>query len=92
MRGPEGASVQQCTGATRQLADVGTQIYQQVTGLLGSPWPRRAGGDAQHVHAAGLDLYHEEHGPAPEEHGVNVQEVARQDPGRLGGQELPPGR
>ena len=29
---------------------------------------------------------------ASEEHGVNVQEIARQDPGCLGGQELPPGR
>jgi hypothetical protein len=40
----------------------------------------------------GLDLHHEQDVQAPEEHGVNVQEVARQDPGYLGGQELPSGR
>jgi hypothetical protein len=50
------------------------------------------GGDAPDVHAAGLDLYHEEDAQALEEHGVNVQEVAGQDARRLGGQELPPGR
>jgi len=49
-------------------------------------------GHAQDVHAAGLDLHHEEHVQAPEEHGINVQEVARQDPGGLGGEEPPPGR
>jgi hypothetical protein len=47
-------------------------------------------GDAQDVHAAGLDLHREEHVQALEEHRVNVHEVARQDPGCLGGQELPP--
>jgi hypothetical protein len=31
----------------------------------------------------GLDLHHEEDVQASEEHGVGVQEVARQDPGRL---------
>jgi hypothetical protein len=50
------------------------------------------GGDAQDVHAAGLDFHHEQDVQAPEEHGVNVQEIARQNPGCLGGQELPPGR
>ena len=50
------------------------------------------GGEAQDVHAAGPDLYHEEHVQALEEHGVNVQEIAGQDAGCLGGQELPPGR
>ena len=50
------------------------------------------GGDAQDVHAAGLDLHREQDVQALEEHGVNMQEVACQDPGRLGGQELPPGR
>ena len=50
------------------------------------------GDDAQDVHAAGLDLHHEQDVQALEEHGVNVQEVTRQDPGRLRGQELPPGR
>ena len=68
------------------------EIHEQVTGLLGGPRPGGVGGDAQDVHPAGLDLHHEEDVQAVEEHGVNVQEVACQDPGRLGGQELPPGR
>jgi hypothetical protein len=32
------------------------------------------------------------HVQALEEHGVGVQELARQDSGRLGGEELPPGQ
>jgi len=60
--------------------------------LLGGPCPGGVGGDAQDVHAAGLDLHREEYVQALEEHCVNVHEVARQDPGCLGGQELPPGR
>ena len=39
-------------------------------------------GDAQDVHPSGLDLRHEQDVQAPEEHGVNVQEVTRQDGGR----------
>jgi hypothetical protein len=68
------------------------EIHEQVAGLLGGPRSRGVGGDAQDVHTAGLDLHHEEDVQAFEEHGVNVQELGRQDPGRLGGQELPPGR
>jgi hypothetical protein len=49
-------------------------------------------GDAENVHAPGVDLHHEQDVQAPEEHGVGVQEIARQDSGRLEGQELPPGR
>ena len=48
-------------------------------------------GNTQDVHAAGLDLHDEEDVQPLEEHGVNVQEVARQDPGCRGGQELAPG-
>jgi hypothetical protein len=40
-------------------------------------------GDAQDMHPPGADLHHEEHVQAAEEHGVNMQEVTRQDPGRL---------
>ena len=92
MRGPEGASVQQCTGATRQPAGTFAEVHEQVTGLLGSPRPGRVSGDTQDVHPPGLDFHHEQDVQAPEEHGVNEQEVTRQDRGRLGGQELPPGR
>ena len=60
MRGPEGASVQQCTGATRQPAGALADVRQEVAGLLGSPGSGRMGGDAQDVHGAGLDLHHEQ--------------------------------
>ena len=49
-------------------------------------------GDAQAVHPPGLDLHHEQDVQALQEHGINVQEVAGEDLGRLGGQELPPVR
>jgi hypothetical protein len=75
-----------------EAAGAFAEVHEQVTGLLGGP---RSGGvrsDAQDVHLPGLDLHHEEDVQALEEHRVNVQEVAGQDPRRLGGQELPPGR
>ncbi len=68
------------------------EFHEQVTGLLGGPRPGGVGRDAQDVHAAGLDLHHKQDVQAPEEHGVNVQEIACQDPGCLGGQDLPPCR
>ena len=53
MRGPEGASVQQCTGATRQASDTITQIHQQqVAYLLDRSGPVRVGGDPEDVHVA----------------------------------------
>jgi hypothetical protein len=54
--------------------------------------PGGVSGDAQDVYPPGLDLHHEERVQAPEEHGVDVEEVEGQDPGLLRGQELPPGR
>jgi len=56
MRGPEGASVQQCTGATRQPAGAHAEIHQQVAGLLAGPGTGWVRGDAQDVHGTGLDL------------------------------------
>jgi hypothetical protein len=49
-------------------------------------------GDAQDTHSPGQDLYHEQHIHALEEHGIDMQEIARQDGGCLAGQELSPGR
>ena len=69
-----------------------TEVHQQVAGLLSRPFPGGVGGDAQDVYPPCADLHHEEHVQTSEEHGVNVQEIARQDPGGLEGQELPPGR
>jgi hypothetical protein len=68
------------------------EVHEQVPGLLGCPRPCGAGGNTQDVHAAGLDLHDEKDVEALEEHGVNVQEVACQDPRCLGCQELAPCR
>ena len=68
------------------------EVHEQVAGLLRGPRSGGAGGDARDVHPPGLDLHHEEDVQACEEHGVSVQEVARQYFGRLRGKELPPGR
>jgi hypothetical protein len=65
---------------------------RQVAGLLDGPGAGRVGGDAEDVHGPGLDLHHEQDVQAPEDDGVDVQEVAGQDPGGLASQELPPGR
>ena len=58
--------------------------------MLGGPRPVGVGGDAQDVHAARLDLQHEQHVEPPQRHGVDVEEVDREHPGGLGAQELPP--
>ena len=85
MRGPEGASVQQCTGATRQPAGPVAQVHDEVAGLLGGPGPGRMGGDAQDVHRPGLDLHHEQDVHALEQHRVHVKEVTGKDARRLVG-------
>ncbi len=59
-------------------------FHQRVPGLLGSPGPGWMRGDAQDVHGLGLDLYHEQHIQALEQHGVYMQEVTLKDAGRLG--------
>ena len=68
------------------------EVHEQVAGLLGGPGRGGVSGDAQDVHGAGLDLHHEQDIDAAEEDGINVQEVAGQDPGSLGREELPPGQ
>jgi len=41
------------------------------------------GGGAQNLHGPGLELRHEKDGHAPQEHGIDVQEVTRKDAGGL---------
>jgi len=48
------------------------------------------GGDAEGVYPAGGDLHHDEHVQPPQHDGVGIEEVGRQQPGRLGTQEGPP--
>ena len=64
----------------------------EVAGLLHGPLARRAGGDPADVHPAGAMLDEYQDIDALQQRGVHVQEVNREDPGRLGVQELPPGR
>jgi hypothetical protein len=75
-----------------ELPHVVCQIHEQVAGLLGHPRPGRVGGDAQDVDAAGGKLDHEQHIQPPEQHRVDMEQVARQDPLGLDGQELSPGQ
>jgi hypothetical protein len=75
-----------------ELGGALAEIHEQVAGLLGCPGAGGVSGDAQDVHPLGLDLRHEQDVQALEEHGVDVEEIARQDPRRPGDQELPPDR
>jgi len=66
MRGPEGASVQQCTEATRQPAGVFAEVHQQVPCLLHGPRAVGVRGHAEDMDVAGADLEREEHVDAPQ--------------------------
>ena len=92
MRGPEGASVQQCTGATRQVLQPLAEVQGEVAGLLNGPFASRVRGDAAQVHPAGAVLDEHQDVRRFQQDSVNVQEVDGEDPGSLGVQELPPGR
>jgi hypothetical protein len=92
MRGPEGAPVQQCTGATRHVLEPLAEGKSKVAGLLHCPVPGRVRGDAAQVHSTATVLDEYQHVDALQQHGVHVQEIDREDPGGLGCQELPPRR
>ena len=92
MRGPEGASVQQCTGATRHVLEPLAEGEGEVAGLLHRPLAGGVGGDAAQMHPAGAVLDEHQDVQSLQQHGVHVEEVDREDPGGLGVQELPPGR
>jgi len=64
----------------------------QVAGLLHCPVTGGMGGDAAEVHPAGPVLDEHQDVQSSQQHGVNVQEVDREDPSGLGVEELPPGR
>jgi hypothetical protein len=73
------------------VAGAFAEVHEQVPGLLRGPRSGGVGSDAQDVHEPGIDLHYEEDVQALEEHGVNMDEIARQDSGRLRLEELPPG-
>ena len=86
MRGPEGAPVQQCTGATRHVLEPFVETYRQVAGLLHCPVAGRVRGDAAEMHPAGAMLDEHQDIHPLQQHGVHVQEIDCHDPGGLGGE------
>ena len=93
MRGPEGAPVQQCTGATRQIRCAVTEVHQEVADLLGRPRAVRIRGNAEDVYVAGADLDDEQAVKPAEGHcTIDVEEIGGEHRRGLGVQELPPGR
>jgi hypothetical protein len=60
MPGPEGAPVQQCTGATRQLAGSVIEIHQQISCLLHGPRGVLVRGHAEDMNVTSAHLDHEE--------------------------------
>ncbi len=82
MRGPEGASVQQCTGATRHLMRLLAQVHDQVPGLLSGPLPGWMKSDPEDADAPAGVLDHGQDMGLGAVQQVGGEEVARQD--RLG--------
>ncbi|WSG44009.1 hypothetical protein OHA72_10900 [Dactylosporangium sp. NBC_01737] len=66
------------------------EVNHQIAGLLGGPGGGRVRGDAEDVHPPRADLHDKQHVQPPQCDGVDVEEVGRQQPGRLGPQERPP--
>ena len=60
--------------------------------MLDCPLAGGVRGDAAKVRPAGAVFDEHQDMQSPEEHGVHVQEIDRDDPGGLGVQELPPAR
>ena len=76
MRGPEGAPVQQCTGATRQVRGAAAEVHQEIADLLGSPGPVRVRGDPEDVHVTRTDLDNEQHVQALErDRAVDMEDI-----------------
>jgi chloride channel protein, CIC family len=67
------------------------EVHQNIRGLLGRPRTRGTGGDPGKVHAPGAVLDGEQHVQAAREHGVDAEEVCREDGDGLAGQERAPG-
>ena len=67
-------------------------FHQEATGGLGCPCAVGVRADTGQVGVAGAVLDDDQRVDAPQEHGVHVDEIDRQDAAGLGGQELLPGR
>jgi hypothetical protein len=75
-----------------QRVHPGTQLHGQVPGLLSHPYPGRVGGDPGQVQPAATVLDEYQDIQALQCDRVDREEVTRDDPMSLGGQELSPGR
>jgi hypothetical protein len=67
-------------------------IRHQVAGLLRGPGGGRVGRDAADLNPTRGDLHDEQYVQTPQHHRVEVEEVRREQPGRLRPQERPPAR
>ena len=84
MRGPEGASVQQCTGATRHPLCLLAEVHHQVASLLGGPFPGWMQCDSEDADPPGGVLDHRQDIGLGAVEQVGGKEVARQDRLSLG--------
>jgi hypothetical protein len=66
------------------------EVGSEVPCDLGHPWAVWAGGDTEDVDDASLQLDHEQHVVAAEQHSVDVEDVDGNDALGLGGEELAP--
>jgi hypothetical protein len=66
------------------------EVHQEVAGLLGHPLTRGVGGDPDQVHAPGAVLDEKQDVQAPQEHGIDVEEIRGEDRLGLPGQEHAP--
>ena len=68
------------------------QVHQEVTRRPGRPPAVRVRGDAGQVGPAGAVLDDDQRIETPQQHGVHMDEIGRQNAAGLRGQKLPPGR
>ncbi|MET9249925.1 hypothetical protein [Nonomuraea sp. NPDC003709] len=68
------------------------QFHQQIARLLRRPDTGRMSRDTKDMHAPRFDLHDKQHAQAFEKHRIDVEKVAHQDAGGLGGEELAPSR
>ena len=60
-----------------------TQVHHHVTGLLGDPSCGRMGAHAENVYPPSRDFHDEQHVKPAQRHCIEVEEVGREQPGRL---------
>jgi len=66
-----------------EAADAPANAHHQIADLLGGPRPGRVRGDAEQVHAPRADLHGNQNVETAQQHGVQMEEVDRQQSFRL---------